>query len=1284
MLALLLVVLYLILVRAAVITLPLYKHTLLASINHSEHLQLTVEDWYISDDPLFPDLVFDNATLVTSNVEQTTFELQVKELVGRVDLLRSLKNFHLVFKKLNASDAVVQVNIKPSNNPFDGQGLMDLLDWLEKQSLIELKNISWEIQNGSKSVSQQDWSALWAVSADVKHFSLQDGTEKQVYQSRYAGEFKKRKGVTGQSYFFYDIKPFLELLPTNNYKVAEKAEIEGWLTFYKGNMQLVAKPNISEVNIPINNHIVKVKEFTGLQYANLNVQDDLKIEWRDVSLNVNEQTLKLDGLTEVSLSQKQIERVYIEHLDLQAIMQLVKPFINTQTVTKLESLAPSADIKDIHVFGDWHDINGLAVVFDIENAQARLNAESKISNLSGRIFWQDSVTTLLLGSSRVSGSQVRESQVTSKKATFDGAIFDKPITANVSGAVRLVKDSEGSWQLSSNELQLSNSEVDATLTFSLTPLNENTSTSTIYLSMDLTIEKLKGAVASNYIPLELMKDSTAKWLRNAFVDGEVAYGKVLFEGDLQSRKNSSLKPKILIGMWSDDASLRVSPSWPLIENVDAYVQVDGPNTNIYLDSAEFAGMTLGQSKISIEFTPGVGSILTVPKTKLSGDMSQAWSLFEQSAFLRKRIPDSVKSWQTRGAFSGTFAMTIPLRKAEDAHVVIDTQVTDGNILLTEPSIALDNVSGVIVFDSRTGLTTKGFRADLWQGFSEIDVNIQTKPFELSLHADYFSIDAQSVLQDLDLAHLPITGTTSAHMDLSIPYKGAPLNLVVTSAMEKVSMNLPMPFKKPYGVRRPYTIEFFQDGDVTQTNIHDGAHNFTVQSKNKAIEAMRVSFNQPRFKAQKIASGYYADGTIDELSVPEWQSFLKSVSANSDTKQTMTAKFKIRPLKVDVSLGQLELTPSLSLSDTALVVNKSNNRWSAAINSNKIAGVLSAPMSLIDNEKVLVDINLSKFKIAPDKAVSVIQNNHFSKPYVLDKWHDANIKIDQLLLDDTNLGNISFKLRTQEQHINLENISGNIAGFKINASGSWKNENGIMLSSLEGTAKANDLRDISSAFSKPVFGKNGATTIEYKLFWPDLLQDFALKNATGSIYFNSEPGRFIEMENYAALRLLGVFNIANWQRRLRLDFKDLYQEGLPFDSIEGTFRLSKGLINTAYFNILGPSSQILMSGDINLNANTLDMNAEVVLPISKTLYAGCLIGLPACAGFFAVERAFGGGIEQAAAVNYELSGSFLEPQFKRKDAIKRKVSTANPLRKSDLESANKSFESLPKAPVKSVE
>ena len=156
---------------------------------------------------------------------------------------------------------------------------------------------------------------------------------------------------------------------------------------------------------------------------------------------------------------------------------------------------------------------------------------------------------------------------------------------------------------------------------------------------------------------------------------------------------------------------------------------------------------------------------------------------------------------------------------------------------------------------------------------------------------------------------------------------------------------------------------------------------------------------------------------------------------------------------------------------------------------------------------------------------------------------------------------------------------------------------------------------------------------------------------GDVALELTEGRFSRNASGGAdgiLRLFAVLNFDSLARRLRLDFSDLYQSGLAYDSIRGRAHFDAGQIEFREpLLVRSPSSRMQLMGRIDLVNETLDARLVATLPVASNLtFLTALVGgLPAAAGVYLVSKLFERQVDQATSVSYRISGDWDDPKIK---------------------------------------
>ena len=132
------------------------------------------------------------------------------------------------------------------------------------------------------------------------------------------------------------------------------------------------------------------------------------------------------------------------------------------------------------------------------------------------------------------------------------------------------------------------------------------------------------------------------------------------------------------------------------------------------------------------------------------------------------------------------------------------------------------------------------------------------------------------------------------------------------------------------------------------------------------------------------------------------------------------------------------------------------------------------------------------------------------------------------------------------------------------------------------------------------------------------------------------------------KLLGVLSLQSLPRRLTLDFRDIFSDGLAFDEIVGTVKVTRGVATTENFRIQGPAVRVQMSGDVDLSAETQKLRVKVFPSFSDSLsVAGALLGGPVAGiASFLVQKILKDPFDQIVAYEYGVTGTWADPQVSK--------------------------------------
>jgi uncharacterized protein YhdP len=157
----------------------------------------------------------------------------------------------------------------------------------------------------------------------------------------------------------------------------------------------------------------------------------------------------------------------------------------------------------------------------------------------------------------------------------------------------------------------------------------------------------------------------------------------------------------------------------------------------------------------------------------------------------------------------------------------------------------------------------------------------------------------------------------------------------------------------------------------------------------------------------------------------------------------------------------------------------------------------------------------------------------------------------------------------------------------------------------------------------------------------------LPTLNGKLKLQALDGRFAQVDPGAA-QLFGILSLQALPRRISLNFKDVFTTGFSFDKIEADVTITDGIARTDDFHMDGVSANVSMQGEVDLVNRTQDLDVRVTPMLTgAAAVAGAavinpLVGVAA----LLVQKALGDPVEQAAAREYQVSGTWQDPQVER--------------------------------------
>jgi len=257
-----------------------------------------------------------------------------------------------------------------------------------------------------------------------------------------------------------------------------------------------------------------------------------------------------------------------------------------------------------------------------------------------------------------------------------------------------------------------------------------------------------------------------------------------------------------------------------------------------------------------------------------------------------------------------------------------------------------------------------------------------------------------------------------------------------------------------------------------------------------------------------------------------------------------------------------------------------------------------------------------------------------------KFHAADV-----IWGERQFGDVSATLGKLDDGISLDDLLVNGGNFTVNAKGEWRGKD-AGLARIEGTLASTDvaatLRQLG--YDAVIEAKTGK--MEFDMSWSGAPTAAALSLATGHVQVALDKGQITGLKPGAG-RVVGLASVAALPRRLALDFSDLTDKGLAFDTVRGDFDLREGSAFTDDVLVKGPAAEIGLIGRIGLKNKDYDQTAVVTGNVSSSLPLAAFAAGPVIGGAVLIfTQVFKQPLKGLARGYYRITGNWDNPTVER--------------------------------------
>lgn len=751
----------------------------------------------------------------------------------------------------------------------------------------------------------------------------------------------------------------------------------------------------------------------------------------------------------------------------------------------------------------------------------------------------------------------------------------------------------------------------------------------IDLSAKLT--RASGNAVWRYMPLVVNQDAR-DWLRAGIVGGISENATLRLKGPLaefpfRDGKGGifQVKGRIL------GATLNFAPGWPRMTGIDGELLFEGVRMLIRGERGDIMDVALSDIRAEIPDLEAKEEMLVV--TGRAKGATQQFLDFIEASPVGERIDHFTQTMTAAGKGSLDLKLEMPLRHIADTRVEGRYRFADNELRVLPELPPLTAAQGEFGFTADR-LQAKNLRARLLG--APLDLEVASVPGGAVRVSASGTLAAQALRQQPELGGLRLLD----HLSGEAPWRGSVMvkkpaaEMHIESSLEGLSSSLPEPFNKSARTALPLRLT---------GRIESGRNEWTATLGNTASLRLQQSGENWRGRA---AFGAAAQKTVAPLPERGVALAIDQPVLDVDAWRTLLAMPEngkgpaaVLPLAaIDIKSSTLHAIHR-EFHDVQIAGVQSDKRWRFKFDGREARGQINwdgAGAGRIAGR--LAYLFLPASTQAVPEADAMQQEATQELPAI-------DLVIDNFRMRDMVLG---------EVHVNAENQAGTWQAkleakneaARLTGEGRWRPSRTAPETALAFKLEIADAEKLLARLGMPDAVRRGDGQIEGDLSWAGAPFSLDLPSLSGRVKAEVGKGQFKKLEPGVG-RLLGVLSLQSLPRRITLDFRDIFSEGFAFDKIAGTATIGRGMMSTDELSIRGPAAKILLSGKVNLMAETQDLKVRVQPALGESIAVGAMLAHPvAGAVAWLAQKALNDPLDQAFAYEYAVTGGWSDPKVEK--------------------------------------
>ncbi len=801
-----------------------------------------------------------------------------------------------------------------------------------------------------------------------------------------------------------------------------------------------------------------------------------------------------------------------------------------------------------------------------------------------------------------------------------GKVFRQPLDlSRLSSELKWTSSKTGGYRFDLVHCELGNPDLDGTVQGNLTLPPRGAPA----IDIEGRLTRGNGDAVWRYLPYQVADDAYS-WLKQSIVGGTSPETTVTLRGSLDRFPFDKGGGVFQVAVRMQDGVLQYAPDWPRITKINGWLIFRDKAMTINAESGDILGAHLSSVQ-------GVIPDLFYTKNNvlsLTGNATGPTATFLdfiQQSPVNEYMDHFTDEMKASGNGSLQLKLTLPLSNINNSQVAGRFTLAGSDITLNNEFPPLTKVNGSLGFTT-TGIKAEGLSANLFG--QPIAITLASEKGG-RIHAGVTgNLTAETLANWLpDALDKRITGGTRVQADIVLRQHTVTLKL--NSRLAGLGIDLPAPLGKPADQEVPVSLTMLDRGSgrspVTFQYGSVLSGTLIPESASEHLHlALMVGGPPPALPKD---DGITVQGSLHRLDLDTWRKLDLGGTGGGPPIRS-----------INLTFNELQVFDR-EFHNINVQAHPDQRAWKLRLNGQEMQGdARYGPQAGTPGDSLSGQFKkLELPRVAPAVAAA---DQSAIKPDDLPR--EIDLAIQSLVYDKRDLGALALKVTAAHDGLAINTFTLTLPESRLETSG-WLSASPLRNTRLNVKLDAANLGLLMRRLGYNEDIKNGELAVQGNLNWLGRAESFSMDKLNGSLQVSLKNGRFTHLDPGAA-KLLGILSLQALPRRITLDFRDIFSEGLAFDSIQGDVMLDRGIGYLPDLYIQGPAAKIHMKGKIDLVREDQELRLHIQPRLDEGVaVAGALLGGPVVAvGALVATKILKDPFSQAASFEYLVTGNWAEP------------------------------------------